>query len=888
MQIRQLVNFVLLTAGTYFALTGTCAAEQVCDAFDAVVPMEIRASAEDVQKLLNQYSDASYLLFPEDRKFPIRMNDALPSRWVTAGPSLRFDGQANPGEFYTFQVGVYAARKPITDITVEYSDLKGPNGKVICASEFRCFNLGGVNCLGRPFTKVVSVAQGNVQPLWFGVQIPKDAQGRYEGTLTIEPKGLEPTKLKLFLTVSGPVLDDAGDSELWRHSRLRWLDSTIALDDEVTVPYTPLDVCGDTIQCLGRKVILNNMGLPKNIVSFFSPIVVGRIEGTGREILAGPISFVVETAGGCVDWSGGVVSFLSQKPSEVEWQSNSEGNVFLLNCRAVMEYDGHIAYRLSLKARRPTQVDDIRLEVPFKRGVAKYLMGMGHKGGCRPKGFFWKWDRKVHQDSVWIGDVCIGLQCKLKGPNCRRPLVNIHYRHGPLNIPPAWDNNGKGGCILSEIGNDVVLRAFSGPRTINAGEELHFYFDLLITPLKPIDIVKHWNTRYYHTGGAPPLSEIIEKGANAVIVHHGGAMNPYINYPFYREAVGKLTEFISRAHEKNLKAKLYYTSRELSKYVVEMWALRSLGNEIFSTVAEGKEIPKGPWGDDPWLKKHLRTNYIPAYRQRRKHKPDASILVTGMSRWNNYYLEGLKWLVDNVKIDGLYIDDVAYNRKIMQRARKILDRNRPGCLIDMHSWNHFNEGAGWINCAILYMELFPYIDSLWFGECFEPSETPDFWLVEMSGICFGLTSEMLWKDGNPWRGMVYGMTGRVPETQEPVHMWKVWDQFGIQDSEMIGYWVPNCPVRIDHKDILATVYKKKYKTIVSVASWAKKPVNVTLQIDFKALGLCRQKTRLYLPPIPDFQDEAVFSPTDAMLIQPGKGYLISIDECQLSAGDSSI
>ena len=37
-----------------------------------------------------------------------------------------------------------------------------------------------------------------------------------------------------------------------------------------------------------------------------------------------------------------------------------------------------------------------------------------------------------------------------------------------------------------------------------------------------------------------------------------------------------------QAHAKGIKVKTYYTVRELSDYTAEFWALRSLGNEVFS------------------------------------------------------------------------------------------------------------------------------------------------------------------------------------------------------------------------------------------------------------------------------------------------------------------
>tara|TARA_B100002003_G_C13802527_1_gene396106 strand:- start:148 stop:282 length:135 start_codon:yes stop_codon:yes gene_type:complete len=41
------------------------------------------------------------------------------------------------------------------------------------------------------------------------------------------------------------------------------------------------------------------------------------------------------------------------------------------------------------------------------------------------------------------------------------------------------------------------------------------------------------------------------------------------------------------------------------------------------------------------------------------------------------------------------------------------------------------------------MDLMLYMDSLWFGEMFEYSNSPDYWLVEISGIPFGLMGDMI-------------------------------------------------------------------------------------------------------------------------------------------------
>ena len=287
----------------------------------------------------------------------------------------------------------------------------------------------------------------------------------------------------------------------------------------------------------------------------------------------------------------------------------------------------------------------------------------------------------------------------------------------------------------------------------------------------------------------------------------------------------------------------------------------------------------GPGKGDAWLQEHLYDNYIPAWYDLSVR--DGAIITSGMSRLHNYYLEGLDWLTKNVGIDGLYLDDVAYDRTVMERVRKILDRNRPRALIDLHSWNHFNDKAGFANNANLYMESLPYVDRLWFGELFDyENSLPDYWLIEISGIPYGLMGEMLRDNngGNVYRGMVYGITNRLPWSGDPRNLWKAWDDFGIKESKMFGYWAEDCPVKTDVSDILATAYVGKSKTMIAVASWNSKTQNIKLNIDWKKLGIDPLKAMINVPAIPNFQEAKKYRTSDPIKIEPGKGLLLIVKE----------
>ncbi len=838
---------------------------QSIDEFNSFFPMEQIATSQETFTLLNQFPDSAYLLFPEDRKFPIRMTKDLPYRWIKSGPANLFEGEAAKGEFYAFQIGVFAGRRSIEDIEVRFSDLKKDNEETIISSSlFQSFNTEGINWDGKFFDKICSVALGKVQALWCGVQIPVGTSpGLYRGKVFIKPKNMKESSIRLAFRVTDTVLEDAGDSELWKHSRLRWLNSKLAFDDEIVPPFTPVKTQGRSFSILGRQLTIGESGFPVQIQSFFSPDVT-KITDSGRSLLHAPFQFIVFTIKDKImPWTGEGPKIIRQEPGAVEWTATSTSGPLTLQLQGRIECDGFVQFHVHLSTQEPLSVKDIRLEIPLTWDTARYMMGMGVKGGFRPKDFAWKWDQTKNQDSLWVGDVNGGLQCSFRAENYSRPLNTNFYRSKPLNMPPSWFNGGKGGCEITEDGQAVFIEAYSGPRTLQPEQDLYFHFNLLLTPFKPLDTKNQWATRFYHA--YKPIDEIAASGANTINNHHANEVNPYINYPFIHTDLMK--QYVNAAHEKGFKVKIYNTIRELSNRAAEIFAFRSLGEEIFSP---------GPGGGFSWLQEHIGSNYIAAWFVPKLK--DAAIINSGMSRWHNYYIEGLDWLAKNIKIDGLYIDDVAYDRTTMKRVRKVLDRNRDGALIDLHSANQFNPRDGYASSANLYLEHFPYLNRLWFGEYFDYDSSPDYWLVEISGIPFGLMGEMLQDGGNPWRGMIFGMTSRLPWAGDPRPIWKVWDDFTIQESEMVGYWSSASPIRTDRKDVLATVYKKEARALIALASWAEGPVKCRLNIDWEALGISPDKAILQAPYIKDFQEAAIFAPTDEIPIEKGKGWLLILTE----------
>ena len=829
---------------------------QAINELNSFYPMEVIATSNETARLLKEHPGEKYILFTEDRKFPIRMTTDIPYKWIADNRHDFFYGQADKGEYYVFQLGVWAARSNVENLHVDFSALTNKaTGEQIPASSFTCFNTEGTDVTGTVFEKNCSVDKGKVQALWVGTQLPEHlSAGTYQGTVTVSAANAESKTVQVSLNVSENVIANHGDNEPWRHSRLRWLNSQIGFDDEVIAPYTPLVMKDKTISCLGREIKLSDLGLPEHITSYFKETMTG-IGTNGRSVLAAPMELAAD--GGA--WENLNFEITKHKQGAIAWKALNQNSRFLMDLEGEMESDGNIAYKVTLVAREDASVEDVALRTHLASGVGRYMMGLGEKGGYCPNDLRWKWDVEKNQDAVWVGDVNAGIQIRLYDNKYERPLNTNFYHQKPLHMPVSWCNAGNGGIDIHNAADGTRINAYSGKRSVKKGDRLYYYFNLALTPFRPIDTDKQWRERYHHNYEF--LDGIQKRGANVINIHHANAINPFINYPFLRTK--EMKAYIDGAHARDMKVKIYNTVRELSNSCVEMFALRSLGNEIFS---------EGPGGGFSWLQEHLDQNYIGAWFV--PGLKDAAIVNSGISRWHNYYLEGLDWLMKNVGIDGLYIDDLAFDRMTMKRIRKVMNRTNPGAMIDLHSANQYNPKDGFANSANLYLEHFPYLDRLWFGEYFNYDFPPEFWLVEVSGIPYGLMGEMLEGGGNPWRGMLYGMTGRSPRVDNGP-LWKLWDSFGMQNSEMIGYWVKDNPVKTGSEKTLATVYSHMGdKAQISLATWEDTDAKVKLSIDWAKLGLDPSKVTLHAPAIENFQQETTWKPSDEIVVPKGKGLLI--------------
>lgn len=815
--------------------------------FDAFTSIGLIATQKEISSVLEKHKDV-YLVYTEDRTFPIRLPYTIPARWAKKTPSLSFEGIASKNEYFTWQIGLWAVKTDVKNVRVTFSDFTSGSNK-ISKDSITCFNQGGTNWDGKPISFDVNVPKGNVQALWCGIQIPNTAKtGEYTGTATINSDGAKPKEIKVTIRVDDTVLADKGDNEEWRHSRLRWLNSTIGLKDTPVTPYNDMTMSGNSIEASGKTLVINKNGLPETI------------KINNRQVLAKPIRFEVVTASGTIVFTADNLKIKQESTGKIAWTASSVQAGLKFSCDASMEYDGNIEYNIQLAATdKDIAVQDVRLNTVYAPESSEYFMGTGFAGGLRPENYTWDW--KGPYDSYWMGGDKSGLHVEFIGDVYHGPLIADYKPKAPKN----WSNHGRGKIIETGTKGDQATLTASTSDVIITKEPIQYGLQLLITPVRPVNTSKHFSERYYHSDPKKFSKAAEEGGANIENIHHARALNPYINYPFIVQ--DSLIKHIEEQHKAERKVKLYYTVRELTTHCPETYALMSLKNQIFA---------KGPGYGLPWETEHLIDGYQAAwYTELPNQNSDAALVLVGASRWVNYYLEGLRWMLENYKIDGIYMDDVSFDRPVMKRMRNIMAQYRPGALIDLHSNTDYSKGP-----ANQYAGFFPYIDRLWFGEHFWYNKmTPDEWFVTASGIPLGQMAEMLQDGGNRYLGMLYGETGRDAYGEfSPRPVWNLWKTFGITDAKMIGYWDKECPIQTNNKNVKATAYVKANQTLISIGNFDDKDQDIKLSINWKELGLNPDKVTLKAPEVKDFQDAKTFGVNDLIPVKSKQGWLLILSE----------
>ena len=142
---------------------------------------------------------------------------------------------AQPGEHFGFQLAIVnvMGTAPLIITAVSFSDLKDAAGQTIPASAASCMNTEGSDFWGRDF-KIdrVVVPAGEVKSLWVKLVVPSSAAaGTFRGTAHTTAGG-HTVSTPIALSIAGPALENGGDDDIERGTRIHWFDSKVGLADD--------------------------------------------------------------------------------------------------------------------------------------------------------------------------------------------------------------------------------------------------------------------------------------------------------------------------------------------------------------------------------------------------------------------------------------------------------------------------------------------------------------------------------------------------------------------------------------------------------------------------------------------------------------------------------
>jgi hypothetical protein len=359
------------------------------------------------------------------------------------------------------------------------------------------------------------------------VQIPLDAAvgATIAGRISLAfAGGVKAATVGVSITVSpGDPLYDHGDSDTWRMSRLRWLDSTIGSDDaDVPWPYTRINHTATDgalgLGILGRAVTIGATGLP-------AVLAASTHGGNSATVLNTPMALKLVTASqqspddGITQpaadvGAGPTLVVTTASNSKVEWSARTAnyGGVAgaELRVNGSLWFDGFGQYSMTVAAPagRDLALEDVQLRLELNETNTRYMMGFGRPHGGAIDGRFgglpliWRWGDGVYQ--WWGGSPDAGIRFKLTGPEAGWAAPDYGY----AGNPPAWVNAGKGGCNITRAatGGPVELVAYTGPMVVKAGRSVSLYFEMILTPVKPLRRGvdhPHWGQRLYQVMSAP-------------------------------------------------------------------------------------------------------------------------------------------------------------------------------------------------------------------------------------------------------------------------------------------------------------------------------------------------------------------------------------------------
>ncbi len=732
-----------------------------------------------------------------DRKISVKDGyDHSVLNGLTEGREFTFN--ASRYEYFVVQLLVLT-NYDASGVEVVTSPLTAENGKQI-EKVVTCFNTKGTDAQGVKFKRSLPLKRNEIKPVFIGVNLQKADLGRYSIDVKIGDENV-----KLYLNVNDELVFNNGYDNGSNLARLDWLNSTAYRNKKIIKGYEAIGVEKNILSFTGKKVSFTSDGLIENVQSYFGESNALSEEGTKR-LFSRPVELQIE---------GQKVKYnkvkLSTRVNRAYVQGDGRSEKLKVEINASAGYEGMLSYDLKITAEKDAILPSVNLNMYFS--AHDYLVGLGKEGGRLTEDVEYRWSEARPAGNVFIGDINCGAVVRFKNSESARTPIYDLYSATPIEVPrDTWDNYGQGSLSLVRTNEGATLTARTGRVIIKAGESKHLYFDIALTPFKPLSLKEMFGNRLSRDGVeltyAAMLTRAKQEKLDYVCLRNAGVLNPYINYPF--DKVEELKTLAMEAHRMGLGMGISYGLRDMSTRAQETFAFKALGDEIIYRTEKNE-------GTEKALIDYLGDGVVEADKKTFLQGElgmgkDISYYTTPHSRIDNFFVEGVNYLVKYADLDAISMVDPTLSRDTVERVAKCVASKRSGRgVIELGVSNRFNAKNGYTNSLTTYMDVLPFINKLYMDKGYDFSRDADYILTEVSGLIYGMSADSHFEAGIT-RSLIYGMMPKFGDDETVSRALgdinKLFKDFDIENAELKGFWDKTNPIKVDNTKVYCTSYIK--------------------------------------------------------------------------------
>ncbi len=620
--------------------------------------------------------------------------------------------------------------------------------------------------------------------------------------------------------------------------------SKITFDNRIIPPFTPLETRktdnGLTVSMWGRTYEWKNSLFPAAIVSQKEPL------------LDGPVTLMADGK----PLAGAKVRMDKADPHRAELTTTYDGTDCSVVNNTWIEYDGVSYCRVTLKAKQPLK--NLRLRIPIPGELARYLHTSSESvsWGSRLTEKLQDGKRSFHFfPVVWIGSEDKGL------------CFFTETREG-------WKNRSQEVNAILKNKREAVYE-ISLADALTPGETFSFEFGLLASPVRPLP--KNYPCNFFTWAFCTPMNR--PEGTIDLVLGYGGNNlgGTFGDIPGFKTNPRNAVVLQQVAQAKKFKTR--FIPYAIDRYLTDEYP------EVAAFKEEWKMVPEHILDYNDNGRKHFIYDCCPR------------------SGANAFFMYKFKNMLDFFKMDGIYLDfgtvsacsnaeHGCNNRSPLLAQREFyrrlcltqLDAGIKDPVVMLHNTDTVQLPTMTFASHLFNGEQIRQASSTIMHNGKDILDTYDVTMFasELNSLPFGLTNSDY--QSNDVLMPEYGggkedpelykfritkafLAGALPHNTLPSgcrchygifdKLLRVYNQFGVPQSEFFGYWKHPAEV-IRGKDIFVSVYKQPggKKALAVISHIGKGHEKQTLEIDFdaKKLGMnpFSKATDCMTAPDPDY------------------------------------